>query len=122
MMLTFRQFHSAWPHRFSLRIRPVLIEALRFGPGERMCGKSVRRVSSIETESPMNVSDYTIRIEWSDDENCYVADIVELPACIAYGGTPKEARDALCDVAHEWLTIARRIGKPIPPPKEPVYI
>jgi len=62
------------------------------------------------------VKDYHINIFWSDEDDCYVADIPDLKACSAFGATPREALDQLEIARALWLEAARAEGKPIPPP------
>ncbi len=63
------------------------------------------------------MKDYHINIFWSEEDNCYVADIPDLVFCSALGDTP-EAALAQVEVAKEnWLAAAREAGKPIPEPR-----
>ena len=59
---------------------------------------------------------YEIIIYWSDEDDLFVADIPELPGCMAHGDTHEEAlAEALAAIGY-WLEAAQRIGKPIPRP------
>lgn len=60
--------------------------------------------------------DYHINIFWSDEDDCYVADLPDLDACSAFGSTPREALNELEVARAAWLEAARAEGKPIPSP------
>jgi predicted RNase H-like HicB family nuclease len=62
------------------------------------------------------VKDYHINIFWSDDDDCYVADIPDLAYCSAFGSTPEEALAELRTACSLWIEVAEEEGKPIPPP------
>jgi predicted RNase H-like HicB family nuclease len=62
------------------------------------------------------VRDYHINIFWSDEDDCYVADLPDLDACSAFGSTPREALNELEVARAAWLEAARAEGKPIPSP------
>jgi len=63
------------------------------------------------------VSDYRVHVFWSDEDDAYVADIPELEACSALGGSPEEALAELRRAKEAWLEVARQEGKPIPAPR-----
>ena len=58
--------------------------------------------------------DYHINVFWSDEDDCYVADIPDLVACAAFGDTPQEALAEVMIAKNLWLETARECGKPIP--------
>jgi len=62
------------------------------------------------------VKDYHINIFWSEEDDCYVADIPDLEFCSAFGSTPEEALAELRIARELWLEVAGEDGKPIPPP------
>jgi predicted RNase H-like HicB family nuclease len=64
------------------------------------------------------LKDYHINIFWSDEDDCYVADIPDLSFCSAFGETPERALAELEIAKENWLAAARETGKPIP---EPTY-
>ena len=53
---------------------------------------------------------YEVIICWSNDDEAFVADVPELPGCMAHG-TTQEA--ALCI----WLDTAREVGDAVPDPR-----
>jgi predicted RNase H-like HicB family nuclease len=61
--------------------------------------------------------DYHINIFYSDDDEGYIADIPDLEACSAFGGTPEEALREVQKARELWIDAARVEGKPVPPPK-----
>ncbi len=62
------------------------------------------------------MKDYHINIFWSDEDDCYVADIPDLVSCSALGTSPTEALEQLTAAREAWLETARAEGKPVPPP------
>jgi predicted RNase H-like HicB family nuclease len=62
------------------------------------------------------VKDYHINIFWSEEDDCYVADIPDLKFCSALGDTPEEALTELLIAKEMWLEVAREHGDPIPQP------
>jgi predicted RNase H-like HicB family nuclease len=63
------------------------------------------------------LSDYHINIFYSEEDGAYVADIPDLEACSAFGGSPAEALAAVEQARAAWLEAARAAGKPVPPPR-----
>ena len=61
--------------------------------------------------------DYHINIFYSEEDGGYVADIPDLVACSAFGGTPAQALDEVEKAKSAWLEAARAEGKPIPRPR-----
>src|SRR5205085_9245629 len=63
------------------------------------------------------MKDYHINIFYSDEDEGYIADIPDLEACSAFGGTPEEALNQVQIAKALWLEAARAEGKVIPEPK-----
>ncbi len=63
------------------------------------------------------MSKYEIIIYWSSDDNSYVAEVPELPGCMADGQTYQEALANAEIIINEWIETAREIGRAIPEPK-----
>ena len=60
---------------------------------------------------------YELILYWSDEDEAFIAELPELPGCIADGTTRQEAL-ANAEVAiSEWLETARELGRPVPEPK-----
>ena len=60
---------------------------------------------------------YEVIIYWSDEDDAFVAEVPELPGCMADGSTYQEALANVEVVAREWIETARELGRPIPDPK-----
>lgn len=60
---------------------------------------------------------YEIIIFWSNNDNCFVAEMPELKGCVAHGDTQDEALNEIKILASEWLNIANEKGWEIPEPK-----
>jgi len=63
------------------------------------------------------MSKYEIIIYWSKDDEAYVAEVPELPGCMADGSTYQEALANAETVIAEWIETAREIGREIPEPR-----
>ena len=60
---------------------------------------------------------YEVIIYWSEEDKAFVAEMPELPGCMADGRTRAEALRTIERVAKEWIATARELGRPIPKPK-----
>lgn len=60
---------------------------------------------------------YEIILYWSEADHAYLAEVPELPGCMADGPSAKEALHNVELVAQEWLETARELGRPIPEPR-----
>jgi prevent-host-death family protein len=60
---------------------------------------------------------YEIIIFWSDEDNAFVADIPELPGCMADGQTYQEALSSAEQIIKEWIETAQELGRPVPKPR-----
>ena len=64
------------------------------------------------------MSDYPdINVMWSDEDECYVADIPDLKYCTAFGDTPQEALAEVLVAKELWAADCTGGGKPTPPPR-----
>lgn len=63
------------------------------------------------------MKDYHINIFFSEEDRGYIADIPDLEACSAFGGSPAEALAEVEVAKAAWLVAARTEGKPIPEPR-----
>jgi predicted RNase H-like HicB family nuclease len=63
------------------------------------------------------MKDYHINIFFSEEDRGYIADIPDLEACSAFGGSPAEALAEVEVAKAAWLAAARTEGKPIPEPR-----
>lgn len=60
---------------------------------------------------------YEISFVWSDDDQAFIADVPELPGCMAHGATQAEALANVKDAMALWIESARDDGQPVPQPK-----
>ena len=61
---------------------------------------------------------YEIIIYWDKTDNLYIAEVPELPGCIAHGKTYNIALDNSKKAIQLWLETATEFGDPIPEPKQ----
>ncbi len=59
---------------------------------------------------------YHINVFYSDDDQCWIADIPDLRFCSAHGATAHEAVAEVEKARDAWLEVAREQGLPIPVP------
>jgi len=62
-------------------------------------------------------SKYEIIIYWSADDNAFIAEVPELPGCMADGKTYQEAITNAEVIIGEWLETARDLDRQIPVPR-----
>ncbi|NQU64697.1 MAG: type II toxin-antitoxin system HicB family antitoxin [SAR324 cluster bacterium] len=60
---------------------------------------------------------YEIIIYWNDEDNSFIAEVPELPGCMADGKTQFEALSNAETIIQEWLETAKELGREIPLPK-----
>lgn len=60
---------------------------------------------------------YEIIIFWSEENAAYIAEVPELPGCMADGTTYCEALQNAEQVIGEWIETAKSIGRAIPSPR-----
>ncbi|MFN3872773.1 MAG: type II toxin-antitoxin system HicB family antitoxin [Ignavibacterium sp.] len=60
---------------------------------------------------------YEIIIYWSEEDQLFIAEVPELPGCMADGKTHREALDNVQVVIEEWIDTAKSLGREIPKPK-----
>ena len=63
------------------------------------------------------MSKYEVIIYWSDEDEAYIAEVPELPGCVADGATYQEALANAEVVIQEWIETAEELGRSIPEPK-----
>ncbi len=63
---------------------------------------------------------YAIIIYWSDEDEAFIAEVPELPGCMADGATYQSALANAELIIQEWIATARELGRPIPEPCEQV--
>ncbi len=60
---------------------------------------------------------YDIIIHCSEDDGCYIAEVPELPGCMADGASRAEVLQNVEVIIAEWLETAELEGREIPVPK-----
>ncbi|MFN2482274.1 MAG: type II toxin-antitoxin system HicB family antitoxin, partial [Pyrinomonadaceae bacterium] len=60
---------------------------------------------------------YEIIIYWSDEDQAFIAEVPELPGCMADGATYSEAVAHVGVIIDEWIETANELGREIPEPK-----
>jgi predicted RNase H-like HicB family nuclease len=60
---------------------------------------------------------YEIILYWSSQDGAFVAEVPELPGCMADGASYEEAVANAQVVISEWIETARSLGRPIPAPR-----
>ena len=60
--------------------------------------------------------EYHINLFWSDDDECWIADIPDLKFCSAHGETPEEALREVQVAMKAWLASSKAHKQRIPKP------
>ena len=60
---------------------------------------------------------YEVIIYWSEEDQAFIAEVPELPGCMADGPSHREALANAEIVIQEWIETAQQAGRPIPQPK-----
>ena len=63
------------------------------------------------------MSKYEIIIYWSKEDNAFLAEVPELPGCVADGNTYQEALKNVEVIIKEWIETARELNRHVPRPK-----
>jgi predicted RNase H-like HicB family nuclease len=60
---------------------------------------------------------YELIIYWSDEDDCFIAEVPELPGCMADGQTYQEVVSNVEVIIKEWIETATTLGRKVPRPK-----
>ncbi len=60
---------------------------------------------------------YQIIINWSEENQFFIAEVPELPGCMAHGNTQEAALENIKEATQLWLETAREFDDPIPEPQ-----
>lgn len=60
---------------------------------------------------------YEIIIYWSEEDGAFIAEVPELPGCMAHGQTHVAALKTAKSALRLWIKTAREFNDPIPKPK-----
>lgn len=63
------------------------------------------------------MSKYEIIIYWSAEDEAFIAEVPELPGCMADGETYRQALQNAETAIQEWIETARELGRAIPEPR-----
>lgn len=60
---------------------------------------------------------YEVIVYWSDEDESYIAEVPELPGCMADGDTYEQAlKNAELSIS-QWIETAKDLGRDIPQPR-----
>jgi predicted RNase H-like HicB family nuclease len=71
----------------------------------------------MRVEFGVTMDRYEIIIYWSDDDEAFVAEVPELPGCMAHGPTQEDALAQAKEAMSLWVETAEADGQPVPAPK-----
>ena len=60
---------------------------------------------------------HEIILYWSNEDQAFLAEVPELPGCMADGKSYQEALANVEVVIQEWIETARELGRPLPEPR-----
>ena len=60
---------------------------------------------------------YEMIIHWSEEDQLFIAEVPELPGCMADGHSYQEAVSNAETIINEWIETAKDLGRIIPKPK-----
>ena len=60
---------------------------------------------------------YEILMYWSNDDQAFIAEVPELPGCMAHGDTQENALKNIQEAIDLWVDSAHETGHDVPAPK-----
>ena len=60
---------------------------------------------------------YEIILYWSSEDSAFIAEVPELPGCMAHGDTQEAALHQAQEAMSAWISVAQEIGRSIPEPR-----
>ena len=60
---------------------------------------------------------YEVIINWSDEDQVFIAELPELPGCMAHGDSQELALKNAQEAIQLWIDTANEFGEPVPVPK-----
>lgn len=60
---------------------------------------------------------YEVILYWSEEDEAYIAEVPELPGCMADGESMLKALENAQNIISEWIETAKLTGREIPQPK-----
>lgn len=61
---------------------------------------------------------YEVVVWWSEEDRAYIAEVPELPGCMADGTSYEEALRNVQIIISEWIETAKKLGREIPKSKD----
>ena len=65
----------------------------------------------------MRTHKYEIILYWSDEDTVFIAEVPELPGCMAHGDTQEAALKNANEATQLWIETAIEFGDTVPEPK-----
>ena len=65
----------------------------------------------------VGVHKYEVIIYWSNSDEAFIAEVPELPGCVAHGDTKIDALNSAESAIGLWIDTAREFGELVPEPK-----
>jgi predicted RNase H-like HicB family nuclease len=59
---------------------------------------------------------YVKIVEWSEEDNVFVGECPGIVGPCCHGDDEAAVYQELCQIVDEWIEMARRDGRPLPPP------
>ena len=66
---------------------------------------------------PRLMHKYGIILYWSNEDQAFIAEVPELPGCMAHGDDQETALRNVNDAMQFWIERARELGRSVPQPK-----
>lgn len=63
------------------------------------------------------MKDNEIIIYWSNEDEAFIAEVPELPGCMAHGESPEKALKNAKEAIQLWINTAKEFGDAVPEPK-----
>lgn len=60
---------------------------------------------------------YEVILYWSNEDQAFVAEVPELPGCMAHGYSQESALASSKKAIQLWIDTAKEFGDPVPEPK-----
>ena len=60
---------------------------------------------------------YEVIIYWSNEDQIFIAEVPELPGCMAHGPSQETALTKANGAIQLWIDTAKEFGDPVPEPK-----
>lgn len=60
---------------------------------------------------------YEIIMYWSKEDDAFIAEVPELPGCMAHGATQEDALASVKEAMRLWIDTAHEFGDPVPEPR-----